>query len=126
MSPFLELHNHIVGILPNVFTMLIILITGIATGLILRQVLLRFLRLIHFNEAAYNFGLTAALFKANFQQTPSMLLSNIVYGLILVVTLLLGLTAINVSVTSSVITRFFGWIPNVMISVIILITGYLL
>jgi hypothetical protein len=125
MAPFVEIQNHIISILPKIFTMLVILVTGIATGLILRQVLLRFLRFIRFNEAAYNFGFSAALFKANFNQTPSMLLSNIVYGLVLVLTLLTGLTAINVSVTSAVITRFFGWIPNVMVSVIILITGYL-
>src|SRR5262249_18685022 len=125
MAPFLELRNHIVNILPNIFTMLVILSTGLATGLILRHVLLRLLRFIRFNEAAYNFGFSAALFKANFNQTPSMLVSNIVYGLVLVLTLLMGLTAINVSVTSAVLTRFFGWIPNVMISVIILVTGYL-
>ena len=126
MAPLLELRSHIISILPNVLTMLVILITGIATGLILRTVLLRLLRYIRFNEAAYNFGFSAALFKANFQQTPSMLVSNIVYGVVLVITLLMGLTAINVSVTTAVITRVFGWIPNVMISVIILITGYLL
>jgi hypothetical protein len=126
MAPLLEIRSHIISILPNVLTMLVILITGIATGLILRTVLLRLLRYIRFNEAAYNFGFSAALFKANFQQTPSMLVSNIVYGVVLVITLLMGLTAINVSVTTTVITRVFGWIPNVMISVIILITGYLL
>jgi hypothetical protein len=126
MAPFLELRSHIVNILPNVFTMIVILSTGLATGLILRHVLLRLLRFIRFNEAAYNFGFSAALFKANFNQTPSMLVSNIVYGLVLVLTLLMGLTAINVSVTSAVLTRFFGWIPNVMISVFILVTGYLL
>ena len=126
MAPFLEIRSHIVSILPNVFTMAVILVTGFTTGLILRKVLLRLLRFIRFNEAAYNFGLSAALFKANFNQTPSMLVSNIMYGLILILTLLMGLTAINVSVTSAVITRFFGWIPNVMVSVIILVTGYLL
>jgi hypothetical protein len=126
MAPLLELRSHIISVLPNVFTMLVILVTGIATGLILRTVLLRLLRAVRFNEAAYNFGFSAALFKANFQQTPSMLVSNIVYGVVLVLTLLMGLTAINVSVTSAVITRVFGWIPNVMISVFILITGYLL
>src|SRR5262245_62228958 len=115
MAPFLEIQNHVVSILPKVFTMLIILITGVATGLILRQVLLRFLRFIRFNEAAYNFGFSAALFKANFHQTPSMLLANIVYGIVLLFTMLMGLTAINVSVTSTVITSFFGWIPNVMV-----------
>lgn len=126
MAPFLELRSHVVSILPNILTMCVILITGLATGLILRHVLLRLLRFMRFNEAAYNFGFSAALFKANFNQTPSMLVSNIVYGLVLVVTLLMGLTAINVSVTTAVITRFFGWIPNVLISAIVLVTGYLL
>lgn len=126
MAPFLEVRSHIISILPNVLTMLIVLVTGLATGFILRNLLLRFLRFARFNEAAYNSGFTAALLKANFHQTPSMLVSNIVYGLVLLSTLLMGLTAINVSVTSTVITRFFGWIPNVMISAIILIAGYLL
>jgi hypothetical protein len=55
-----------------------------------------------------------------------MLVANIAYGLVLMVTLLMGLTAINVSVTTAVIQRFFGWIPNVMISAIVLVSGYLL
>jgi hypothetical protein len=126
MAPFLEIRSHIVGILPNVLAMFVILAVGTATGLILKKLLMRFLRFIHFNEAAYNSGFTAALFKANFHQTPSMLISNILYGLVLISTLVLGLAAMNVYVTSAVITRFFGWIPNVMISAIILVTGYLL
>jgi hypothetical protein len=125
MAPFLEIQNHIVNVLPNVLTMFVILVLGISAGLILRKALMRFLRFIHFNEAAYNFGLSAALFKANFHQTPSMLVSNIAYGMVLLFTLVMSLTAMNVYVTSTVLSRFFGWVPNVMISAIILVAGYL-
>ncbi len=126
MAPFLELRSEIMNVLPNIVLMLMILVVGISGGMILRKILMRLLRFIRFNEAAYNSGFTAVLFKANFHQTPSMLLSNIVYGFVLLFTLLLGLTVLNVSVTSTVIGRFFGWIPNVMISSITLVAGYLL
>ena len=126
MAPFLELRSHVMSILPNVAWMLIVLAVGMSAGIILRKVMMRVLRFIRFNEAAYNLGFTTVLFKANVHQTPSMLVSNIVYGLVLLSTLLMGLTALNVSVTSTVIARFFGWIPNVMISAITLVAGYLL
>jgi hypothetical protein len=126
MAPFLEIQDQIVSVLPNVLRMLLILVVGLSAGLILRRVLMRFFRLIRFNEAAYNFGFSSALFKANFNQTPSMLVSNIVYGLVVLVTLLMSLNAINVHVTSTVLEKFFGWVPNVLISAIILVSGYLL
>ena len=125
MAPFLEIRDHIVSMLPNVLAMVVILLIGTSAGLILRKVLLHLLRSVRFNEAAYNSGFTAALFKANLNQTPSMLIANVAYGLVLLTTLLTSLSAMNVYVTSDIITKFFGWVPNVMISAIILVVGYL-
>jgi hypothetical protein len=126
MAPFLEILDHVVTMLPNFLAMVVILLLGTSAGLLLRKLLLSILRSLRFNEAAYNSGFTSALFKANFHQTPSMLIANVVYGLVLLTTLLLSLAAMNVYVTSTIITKFFGWVPNVMISVMILVVGYLL
>jgi hypothetical protein len=66
------------------------------------------------------------LFKASIHQTPSALAANIVYGLVLLTALLLGLTALNLSMTSTVITVFFRWLPNVLVAALVLVAGYLL
>jgi hypothetical protein len=126
MNPFSELANHIMSFLPNLATMMIILVVGIAVAVILRKTLASLLRTIRFNDLAYNIGFTAILFKANIHQTPVAVVANIVYGVVLLLTFLLAISALNLTVTSNAIPAFFAWIPNLIVSAVVLAGGYLL
>ena len=126
MAPFQQIFDQIVNALPNIATMLVIVSVGIALAVILRRLLMRLLRFARFNDLAFKAGFTSVLFKANIHQTPSALVANIVYGLVLLTALLMGLTALNLSVTSGVITVFFGWLPKALVAVLVLVVGYLL
>jgi len=106
--------------------MFLVLAVGVALAIIVRSVLARILRLIRFNDFAYNIGITTVIFKANINQTPALLVANIVYGLVLIAALLLGLSALNLVVTSRVVSSFFLWIPNLFVAALILVAGYLL
>jgi hypothetical protein len=126
MNPFRELGNHIMSFLPNLATMLVILTVGIALAVVLRKLLARFLRAVRFNDLAYNIGFTAILFKSNIHQTPAAVIANIVYGVVLLLTFLTAVSALNLTVTSNAIPVFFAWIPNLIVSSVVLAGGYLL
>lgn len=126
MNPLEQLRDQVFAFLPNLAVMLIIVAIGIALAVILRKLLGRLLRKIRFNDFAYNVGFTTVLFKANIQHTPAALVANIVYGLVLLATLLMGLSALNLPVTSNLIAAFFGWIPKLIVASVLLVVGYLL
>jgi hypothetical protein len=126
MNPFRELGDQIMSFLPNLATMLIILAVGIAVAVILRGVLGRLLRAVRFNDLAYNIGFTPVLFKANIHQTPAAVVANIVYGIVLLLTFLLAASALHLTVTSNIVPTFFAWIPNLIVSAVVLAGGYLL
>jgi len=126
MTPFEQIANQISVFLPNLGMMALVMSVGIGIAIVVRTLLTRLLRLIKFNDFAYNTGFTSVLFKANINQTPALLLANIVYGLVLITALLLGVSVFNLSVSSRIVTVFLRWIPNVVIASVILVTGYLL
>jgi hypothetical protein len=126
MTPLEQVRDQIFAFLPNLAAMMIILAVGITFAVILRKLLGRLLRAIRFNDFAYNIGFTSVLFKANIHHTPAALVANIVYGLVLLTTLLLGLSALNVPMTSNAIAAFFSFIPRLILASVLLVAGYLL
>ena len=126
IEPFLRLSQQIIGFLPNLLAMFVILLFGIGLAAIFRWLLSRGLRHFRFDEFAHNAGFRAALLKANIHQSPSVLMSNVVYGVFVLLALLFGLNALNLQATSEIITSVFATLPDVMVSVIILVAGYLL
>jgi hypothetical protein len=126
MTPLEQIRDEVLASLTDVGVMLIIFVAGIAVALIVRKILVRILRAVRFNDLAYNIGFTTVLFKANIHHTPAVLVANIVYGLLLLTTLLIGLSALNLPQTADVIAAVFLWIPQLVLATILLIAGYLL
>jgi hypothetical protein len=125
MTPLQQISDQILAFLPNLGMMALVVSIGIALAVVVRKLLMHLLRIVRFNDFAFNVGFTTVLFKANVHHTPASLVANIVYGLVLITALLLGLSALNLSVTSAIVTASFGWFPNVFGAVIILVAGYL-
>lgn len=54
------------------------------------------------------------------------LLSRFFYWVIVLVTLILGINALEVSATQNLITQFFNYLPHLFAAVVILVIGYLI
>jgi hypothetical protein len=126
MMPIKQISDHVLALLPILAVMSLIGIAGILIAVLTRRIVVGVLRMVRFNDFAYNAGFTAVLQKANVHQTPALVVANIAYGIALITVWLLGLSLVNLSVTSTIVMTFFRWIPNVLVAAVILIAGYLL
>jgi hypothetical protein len=116
----------IVSFLPNLLAMITILIVGFFIAWLIRILLLRFLKALQFDRVSEGWGLTVALSKGGVTYSASNLVSRFFYWLIILVTLILGINALELAVTRSFIIQFFNYLPHFFTAILILIVGYLI
>ena len=112
--------------LPNLLAMITILIIGFLIAWIFKIILLRFLKAIHFDRASERWGLPQILSKGGVAYSPASLLSLFFYWVIVLITLILGINALEVAATQNFIVRFFNYLPNLFAALLILVVGYLI
>ena len=116
----------VITFVPNLLAMITILIIGFLIAWIVRILLLRFLKAIQFDKVSERWGLTHILSKGGMTYSPANLLSGFFYWVIVLITLILGINALEVVATQNFIARFFNYLPNLFSAVIILVIGYLI
>ena len=112
--------------LPNLLVMMTILIVGFLIAWLVKKLLLHFLGAIQFDKLSERWGLTHVLSKGGVSYLPSHLLSQLFYWIIALITLILGINALEVAATQALITKFFNYLPHVFAAILILIVGYLI
>jgi small-conductance mechanosensitive channel len=112
--------------LPNLLAMVTILIVGFLIAWAVKGLLLRFLKAIQFDRVSRQWGLSDVLSKGGVTYSPVNLLSRFFYWVIVLVTLILGINALEVSATQNLITQFFNYLPHLFAAIIILVIGYLI
>ncbi|MGQ9646883.1 MAG: mechanosensitive ion channel family protein [Thermodesulfobacteriota bacterium] len=112
--------------LPNLLAMITILIVGFVVAWIVKILLSRVLKAIQFDRLSEQWGLTYIFSKGGLSYSPSHLLSRFFYWIIVLVTLILGVNALELTATQHLIARFFNYLPNLFAAVIILVIGYLI
>jgi len=58
--------------------------------------------------------------------SPAILLSRFFYWVIVLITLILGINALDVPATQNLIAHFFNYLPHLFVAMLILIVGYLI
>jgi hypothetical protein len=116
----------VITFVPNLLAMITILIIGFLIAWIIKTLLLRFLKAIQFDKVSERWGLTHILSKGGMTYSPANLLSGFFYWVIVLITLILGINALEVAATQNFIARFFNYLPNLFAAVIILAIGYLI
>ncbi len=112
--------------LPNLLAMVVILIVGFLIAWLLKRIILRFLQALHFDRISEHWGLTHILFERGVTYSPSNLLSHFAYWVIILITLILGINALEVAATQDLVSKFFNYLPNLFAAMIILVVGYLI
>ncbi len=116
----------VITFVPNLLAMITILIIGFLIAWIVKILLLRFLKAIQFDKVSERWGLTHIVSKGGMTYSPANLLSGFFYWVIVLITLILGINALEVAATQNFIARFFNYLPNLFAAVIILAIGYLI
>jgi hypothetical protein len=122
---FSKFLGKVITFLPNLLAMITILIIGLLIAWAIKILLLRFLKAIKFDRVSERWGLTHMLSKGGMSYSPANLLSRFFYWVIVLITLILGINALEVAATQNFIARFFNYLPNLFAAIIILVIGYL-
>jgi len=116
----------IVTFLPNLLAMITILIIGFFIAWLVKILLLRFLKAIQFDKVSERWGLAHIVSKGGMPYSPTHLLSQFFYWVIVLITLILGVNALELAATQNFIARFFNYLPNLFAALFILVIGYLI
>ncbi|MGH9447620.1 MAG: mechanosensitive ion channel family protein [Terriglobia bacterium] len=120
-----NLTHMIAGFLPHLIAMAIIVIVGWFIAWIVKLILRWILKVVQFNRLCETPGFTQMLAKAALP-SPSELLSRLVFWVIWVTFILFGLNALNVTPLQDEISRFFLFLPQIFVAIVILFVGVLI
>lgn len=126
LEPLNELFLKFKGFSPNLLAMLVILLVGIAFARIIKLVLVKFLTAIKFDSWSDRMGFTKLMRKGDLWAKPSAILGEIAFWLLIIVTLMSGLNALQVPAINQLVGEFFSYIPRIFSAAMILIVGYVL
>lgn len=126
LEPLQEVFLKFKVFLPNLLAMLVIMVLGIVLARIVRVILIKSLTAINFDSWSDRMGFTTLMRKGDLWDKPSATLGAIVFWLLIVVTLMIGLSALNIPTIDSLVEQFFGYVPRVFSAAMILIIGYVL
>jgi len=126
VASFDKFLGKVVTFLPNLLAMITILVIGFVTAWVIKTLLLRFLKAIQFDRVSERWGLTHVLSRGGMAYSPASLVSRFFYWVIVLITLILGINALEVAATQNFIAQFFSYLPNLFAAVIILVIGYLI
>jgi hypothetical protein len=126
MEPVRLFLERVLEFLPSIILMLFVLAAGAVVARILRMVVRRLLKLAGFDKFCQRSGLGEMLARGGVQQTPSELVGRILYYLIALITFFMALSALNLKATNTLISDFFGYLPNLLVAIGIVATSYLL
>ena len=116
----------VITFLPNLLAMITILIIGFLIAWVVKKLIFRFLKAIQFDKVSERWGLAEVLSKGGLTYSPASLLSRFFYWIIVLITLIMGINALDVPATQNFIAQFFNYLPHLFAAILILIVGYLI
>jgi hypothetical protein len=126
LEPLNELFTKFRDFLPNFLAMLVILVIGIFLALIVKRFLVKFLSAVNFDTWSDRMGFTKIMRKGDLWSKPSSILGAIVFWVLIIVTLMSSLNALQISAIDNLVGQFFSYVPRILSAAVILIVGYLI
>jgi hypothetical protein len=122
LNAALEMALHTV---PKILGMVIIVAVGWVIAMIVKIILRHALNLVKFNVLCDNVGASQMLTKADLPP-PTELLARLVFWVTWATFLMLGISTLGLVVLQEQISRFFLYVPQIFVALLILLIGILL
>ncbi len=123
MESVREMLTRIGIFIPKLIGLLLILITGWLLAKFIEAFIVRSLKLIRLDTLAEKSGTSNFLAKGGIKYTLSELIGVLVYWLVVLMVFITALNAMQWTVAAEVLNVIVGYIPNIIISVFILVLG---
>ena len=124
LEPLQEVLSKFKEFAPNLLAMLVILVVGILLARVLRVILVKVLTAVKFDSWSDRMGFTTLMRKGDLWVKPSSVVGAIVFWMLIIVTLMVGLSALKVEAIDNLVGQFFSYLPRVFSAVVILVVGY--
>ncbi|PJE76394.1 hypothetical protein COV05_04785 [Candidatus Uhrbacteria bacterium CG10_big_fil_rev_8_21_14_0_10_48_16] len=125
-GPLLELWETLVAYLPNLLGAIIVFLIGVVVALVLRSVVVKVILLLRVDELAKRLEITSQFERAGLRLHIGSLLGWIVKWFIIIIALIAATDILGWDQVTNYLQQVVLFIPNVIIAVIILLTGILL
>nr|MBU1328846.1 hypothetical protein [Candidatus Omnitrophota bacterium] len=109
--------------LPTLIGILVILVVGWIIASVLKNVVVKLLKLIQFDTASEKSGLADVLRKGGIKNTLSELMGGLIYWIIMLLVFMASLNALGMTVVASLLDKVILYIPNVIAAVFIISLG---
>lgn len=125
LEPMRRLYEQLVLFVPKLLGVVVLFFLGLFLGWIAYKLVRRSLVAVNFDKLCAQLGFTAVLEKGSIRKPPSELLASGIYWLIVVSFFMVGLRTLDEAVMSAVFSRFFSYLPNLVVSLFIIIVGFM-
>jgi hypothetical protein len=117
--------NTVALFLPHILSMLVIIAAGFIVGLLLKVIVRRIFGIASFRKYCDSAGLTRMMRKAALPD-PVDFLGEVVFWVVWIVFIVLGIDALGISAFREQISRFFLFLPQIFVAMVVLFIGLLL
>jgi hypothetical protein len=118
--------SRLAAVIPNVLTMLVLVVMGLVVGAIARALVVRLLRAFRFSARCERWGIQQALARAGILRDPGALAGSLVFWGIFLLFAMMGIDALALPGMYGATSMVVQLIPNVLAAVLMLVVGWLL
>jgi hypothetical protein len=126
LDPFKQFMTTAAAFVPSVLTALLLLIFGLVIAWFIKLLITRFLRVLQVDVLAEKSGIAGAFRNVGIKDSISTLTGRIIYWLVVIIFLTMALHALRMPAVEEFIAKFFLYLPNVIVAVIVIVLGYLM
>ena len=124
--PVREMLSQVAGFVPILVGALLILAFGYIFAKVMRDLVLRVLKAMRFDNISDKAGISEILDKGGIKLSASEILGSLVYWLVIVMVLVMTVNALGLTIASQLLERLFAYIPNVISAIFVLVLGMFL
>lgn len=117
--------SQVASLLPGIVALALALLVSAALAMIAAGILRRSLSGIDFDERVARWGFSS-LADWSPGKSPTLLVARAVAATIVFIGFLIGVSAFDLTLTSALVVRFFEYLPNVLVAIVVLVVGSLL
>jgi hypothetical protein len=125
-EPFERLFEKVLHFLPNLLVSFIVLLVGIILAVVLRFVFTRIFRAVGIDRLFEKSGTAGLLQKGGIKESVSGLLARLIEWTIIIIFMIISVRAIEAPTVERILERLLMYLPNMVVSAVILFFGYVL
>jgi hypothetical protein len=118
--------RRLAAVVPNVLTMVVLLLLGLAIGAVARALVVRVLRAVRFSARCEGWGVQQAFARAGILRDPDALAGSLVFWGIFLLFAMMGIDALALPGMSGAASMVVQLVPNVLAAALMLVVGWLL